>query len=218
MKTIGKMKWILLSLAGIFIINHNLSAQDEQEGYQFTMEKEIKTTPVKNQYRSGTCWSFSTISFIESELLRMGKGEFDLSEMYVVRKVYTEKAKRYVRMHGKFNFGGGGALNDAIDLMGEIGLVPEEVYPGIQYGEELHVHGELDAVLKGYVDEVIENKNRKLTPVWLDGFKGILDAYLGEEPENFTYKGKQYTPESFTNEFLGLKPDDYIPITSYTYY
>lgn len=203
----------------IFIIglafNLNVFAQD---GYNFTIVKENKTTSVKNQYRSGTCWSFSGISFLESELIREGKGEFDLSEMFVVRYAYMEKAIKYVRLHGKLNFTGGGQLHDVINMIKKYGIVPEDVYSGKVIGEDNHIHGEMDAVLKNYVDAIVKNKNKKLSPVWIKGFNSLLDAYLGEVPETFTYKGKEYTPISFANKAMGLNMDDYIYIGSYTHH
>ena len=189
----------------------------ETKGYEFTIKIVNDETPVKNQYKSGTCWSFSSLAFIESELLRMGKGEYDLSEMFVVRKTYAEKAERYVRFHGAFNFSGGGAFHDVMHVIKEYGMVPEEVYNGKVIGEDNHIHGELDAVTKGYMDAVIKNKNKKLTPVWQQGLEGILDAYLGKCPENFTYNGKSYTPRSFADE-LGINTDDYVEISSYTHH
>ncbi len=198
-----------------------LNAQDEKdkksEAYKFTIEKQIKTTPVKNQNKSGTCWSFSTIALLESELIRMGKGEFDLSDMFCVRHAYADKAEKYVRMHGSINFGGGGAAHDVTDMIRKYGIVPEEAYTGLNYGETKHNHGEIDAVLKAYIKAIANDDNKKLTTAWLNGFNGILDAYYGKLPENFTYKGKSYTPQSFAKE-LGINPDDYIEFSSYTHH
>lgn len=190
----------------------------EKESYQFTDIKRLPATSVKDQHRSGTCWAFSGLSFIESEMIRMGKPEVDLSEMFVVYNCYSDKAVKHVRMNGKFNFGGGGAFHDVTYVMRNFGLVPESVYHGIKYGEEGHTHGELDAVLNDYVSAVIKNKNRKLSPVWHKGFDGILDAYLGEKPEKFEYEGKEYTPKSFAKDFVGVNADDYIEISSYTHH
>jgi len=194
-------------------------SQDEKKGeYEFTIEKQLPATSVKNQYRSGTCWSFSAISFLESEMLRMGKDPIDLSEMWIVRHAYSDKAKKYVRFHGNLNFAGGGAFHDVTNMIMKYGIVPEEVYDGLEYGTGKHVHGEVDAVLKGYVDQVLKNRNRQLTPVWHDGFEGILNAYFGQTPEKFEYKGKEYTPKSFADEYAEINPDNYIELSSYTHH
>jgi len=216
------MKHLLLSIVvSLFFVAtsqaQETEKQEKEEGYNFEMIKDIPTTSVKNQYRSGTCWSFSGLSFIESELIRKGKGDYDLSEMFVVRNSYEEKAIKYVRFQGNFNFGGGGAFHDVTHVMKHYGMVPEEAYNGLLEGEENHIHGELDAVSKAYVDAVLKNKNKKLSSSWFKGYQGILDAYLGEYPENFTYNGKEYTPQSFAAE-LEIDTDDYIEIGSYTHH
>ncbi len=209
---------------GLFIVAAILSvlvvkAQevDTLGAYIIKLDKKLAATPVKNQYRSGTCWSFSGLSFIESELLRLGKGEYDLSEMFVVRNVYSDKAEKYVRLHGHLNFGAGGAFHDVTYVMKNYGLVPEEAYTGLNYGEPKHVHMEMDEVLKNFVDAIVKDPNKKLTPVWHEAFNRILDTYLGEYPKEFTYKGKKYTPKSFMKE-LGLNPDDYVEITSFSHH
>jgi bleomycin hydrolase len=191
--------------------------KQESKGYEFTIDKSIPVTSVKDQHRTGTCWSFAATSFIEAELVRTGKGEFDLSEMYFVRKAYELKAEKYVRMHGKTNFGNGGLAMDVTHIWAETGMVPNEVYSGLTTGDSLPVHGEMDGVLRGYTDEVIKNRNRTLTPVWKKGFDGILDAYLGTVPKEFDYNGASYTPESFA-ESTGLSPDDYVAIGSFTHH
>ena len=192
-------------------------AQEEKKSdeFQFTTVKEIPVTPVKNQSSSGTCWSFSGLGLIEAELLRMGKGEFDLSEMFVVHTNYQDKAKKYVRMHGETNFAGGGSFADVLDCIRDYGMVPETVLNGLNYGEDIHRHGELDNITKAYIDAVIKNPNRKLSTAWFEGYKGVLDAYLGKIHETFTYEGKEYTPKSFVS-YLGLNTDDYVSVTSYT--
>ena len=210
---------VLLSLSMLFSTPLMLSAQDEnsEKGYEFTIDKKIPATPVRDQHRSSTCWSFSTVSFLESELLRMNKGEYDLSEMFVVYHTYVDKAKQYARWQGNVNFAGGGAFHDVIEVIREYGIIPDEVYSGKVIGEEGHVHGEMDVVLSGYMEALIKNRNRKLTPVWDEGLKGILDAYLGEVPSEFIYNGKEYTPVSFAAE-MGLDMDDYVEIGSYTHH
>ena len=211
-----------LGLVMALIITTMLTAFSQNDeaktGYEFEVIKKLETTPVKNQFRSGTCWSFSAISFLESELLRMGKSEIDLSEAWVIRHSYSDKAVRYVRWHGNLNFAGGGAFHDVTNCITNYGIVPEDIYEGLSYGTDKFVHGEFDTVLKGYMDEVIKNKNKELTTAWHKGFEGILDAYLGEKVESFTYKGKEYTPESFVTEYLELNPENYIEITSFTHH
>jgi bleomycin hydrolase len=187
-------------------------------GYVFEDEIVLPATPVKDQYRTGTCWSFSTLSFFESEMIRLGKPEVDLSEMFVVRNTYSDKAKRYVRLHGEGSFSAGGAFHDAKNVMINYGIVPEQVYNGLNYGETKHVHGEMDNMLKQQVDVVIENKNKKLSTVWNQPVEGTLDSYLGKLPESFEYEGKNYTPKSFASDFVGLNMNDYIEITSYTHH
>ncbi|MDK2977394.1 MAG: bleomycin hydrolase [Bacteroidales bacterium] len=214
-------KGIQLTTVLLFVAVFLVSAQDDKEkanGYEFEIIKELENTPVKNQFRSGTCWSFSAVSFLESEMLNMGKLEVDLSEAWIIRHSYSDKAKRYVRWHGYLNFGGGGAFHDVTNTIKKYGIVPEEIYDGLNYGTEKYVHGEFDAVLKGYMDQVIKNKNRELSTAWHSGLEGILDAYLGEKPEKFTLQGKEYTPESFAAEFTGINPEDYIEVTSFTHH
>ncbi|MCU4175118.1 aminopeptidase C [Carboxylicivirga sp. N1Y90] len=193
-------------------------AQDKTEGYQFETVYDLEATCVKDQHRSGTCWSFSALGFFESEMIRLGKNPADLSEMFVVRHCYADKAVKYVRLHGSLNFGPGGAFQDAVYVMKNYGMVPESVYSGLNYGEENHVHGEMDEVLKSYVDGVIKNKNKKLSPAWKNGFDGILDAYLGELPESFEVDGKTFTPQTYLEEETGLNPDNYIQVSSYTHH
>jgi hypothetical protein len=154
---------------------------------------------------------------VESELLRMGKEEVDLSEMFVVYTNYADQAKKYVRLHGNGIFSAGGSFADVLYTMKHYGAVPEEVMRGLEYGETIHVHGELDALTKAYVDAIVKNPNRKLSPVWEKGFTEILDAYLGKIPASFTYKGKTYTPKSFAAS-LGFNADDYVSLTSFTHH
>ncbi|WP_280748758.1 C1 family peptidase [Parabacteroides sp. PF5-9] len=187
------------------------------EGYVFTPVKELKITPIQNQSRTGTCWCFSSLAFIESELIRMGKGEHNLSEMFIVNHSYRDKADRYVRLHGFLNFAQGGGFYDVLYGIKHYGLVPESVMPGLEYGEDIHVHGEMESAAAAYVEAIIKNKNGKLSTAWKKGFDGIIDAYLGKLPETFSYNNKQYTPMSFAKE-LGINADDYVSLTSYTHH
>jgi bleomycin hydrolase len=188
------------------------------EDYTITEDFRIPVTHVEDQYRSGTCWSFSGLAFFEAEMLRLKKDTVDLSEMYIVDLCYKDKADRYVRLQGNLNFGGGGAFHDNIYVWKNYGLVPESVYPGLNYGTEKHVHGEMDEVLLGFVKSVVENKNKELSPSWKTAFAGIIDSYLGKIPKEFTYNGKKYTPQTFASEYVGLNPDNYIELTSFTHH
>lgn len=215
------MKKFFVSALMLAFALSSVSAKDkkktEDEGYVFTTVKELKITPVKNQNRTGTCWCFSTLGFLESELLRMGKGEYDLSEMFIVSKNYKDKAEKFVRLHGELNYAQGGSFEDVLQAWKDYGIVPESVMNGLQYGEDMHVHNELESASRAYLDEIIKNPNRKLSTAWKKGFDGIIDAYLGTTPEKFTYNGKEYTPKSFAAE-LGINPDDYVSLTSYTHH
>ncbi len=192
--------------------------EEEKKGYQFTVIKELPSTPVKDQYRSGTCWAFSGLGFLEAELLRLGKPEVDLSEMFIVWHTYNEKAEKAVRLHGNLNFSAGGAFHDVTHVIETYGIVPESAYSGLNYGEEKHVHGEMDEILKDQVDGVVLNRNKKLSNAWSDVIQATLNAYLGEIPEKFHYQGKEYTPVSFAREFVGLDLDNYVEISSYTHH
>jgi aminopeptidase C len=204
-------------LSSLIILLFAVVSLSAQEGYRFTVVKENPITSIKNQSSSGTCWSFSALGFIESELIRMGKGEHDLSEMYVVRRNYKDKAVKYIRVHGSLNFAQGGSFADVIETINEYGVMPEEVYTGLNYGETIHRHGEVEAGLTGYLKGIQENKNRKLSTAWAVGFDGILDAYFGELPTQFNYNGKTHTPQSLAKE-LGLDSDNYISLTSFTHH
>jgi aminopeptidase C len=207
----------LLSLCLCLPIFAQEQTSNKIDTFLFTTIREIPITSIKNQFSSGTCWSFSGIGLIEAELLRMGKDKFDLSEMFVVHKNYSEKAQKYVRMHGTVNFACGGSFADVLDCIRDHGIVPNDLQPGLNYGDTIHRHAELDNLLKAYVDVVIKNQGKKLSTAWYQGFNGILDAYLGQCPEIFTYDGKNYTPKSFA-QFLGIHPENYVSITSFEHH
>ena len=201
-----------------FLANAQDAKSNQPKGYQVTDIKRLPATSVKDQARAGTCWSWSGISFFESEMIRMGKEPIDLSAMYIVRHAYSDKATKFVRLHGSMNFAVGGAFCDVMHVIKNYGIVPMDVYKGLNYGEPNHAFGEIDDVLAGYVNAVIKNSNKKLSIAWKKGFDGILDAYLGEEPEKFEYKGKEYTPRTFADEVVGLNMDDYVSLTSFTHH
>ncbi|WP_297930412.1 C1 family peptidase [uncultured Alistipes sp.] len=189
--------------------------KSEPEGYRFTDGKVLDITPVKNQNRSGTCWCYSTMSFLEAEILRAGGAPVHLSEMWIVRHTFMEKAEKYVRMHGEINFAEGGAAHDVTEGIAKYGIVPFEAYPGFNYGTDKPDFSELTPVLKSFLDTVI--KGRKLSTAWKRAFNALLDEYFGPMPETFVYEGKEYTPASFAAS-LPIRMDDYIDITSFTHH
>lgn len=212
------MKKLMVGVALLFSMA--AAAQDatltNKEGskYQFTVLKSQDAFDVQNQGMTGTCWSFSGLSFFESELLRTGKGKnLNLSEMYVVRKMYPLKATNYVRMHGKSNFGEGGGFPDDLLCLKNYGLVPQEAYDGNK--QKSYNHSEMAGLLEGMVKSLGDAKT--VNPNWQKAFDGVLDAYLGAAPEKFQYNGKTYTPQSFAKE-LGLNADDYVIISSFNHH
>ena len=186
-----------------------------EEDLKFTPVVELKATPVKNQSATGTCWDFATTSFIESELLRMGKGEYDLSEMYIVRQNYKDKLKDNYLRQGKGNLGEGSLSHDWMKVFSEAGIVPDEVYTGLNYGSPTHNHGELNDFINAVAAVPVQRK--KESDQYLTIIDAILDTYLGKVPETFTYKGVSYTPKSFAAS-LGINPSDYVEITSFTHF
>lgn len=211
-------------LLALFISIQSLSGNEptvdekKKNGYVFEDVMVLPATPIQDQHRSGTCWSFSGLSLLESEMLRLGKPEVNLSEMFIVWHTYAEKAKKHVRVHGNLNFSAGGAFHDVTNMIKKYGIVPESVYDGLKYGEEKHVHGEMDRVLRDFVDAVVENKNRKLSTAWHEAFTGTVDTYLGKIPQKFEYEGESYSPLSFAENYMGLNMDDYVEISSYTHH
>lgn len=194
----------------------------KQVEYQFTTVKANPITSVKNQFRSGTCWCFSSLGFLESEAIRLNNIKDttlypDFSEMFVVSHSYQDRAEKYVRLDGKLNFGAGSECNDVLYVAKHYGLVPQGVMPGLNYGTELPVHGEIDALAYAYVKAIASNPNRVLSTAWKKGFQGIMDAYFGECPTEFTYNGVKYTPESYRDSYK-INPDDYVSLTSYTHH
>ena len=189
----------------------------DSTGFTFTDLKMIKSTPVKDQDRSGTCWCYSTNTFFENEILRKTGKEVHLSEGFVVSHCYLDKAMKYIRMDGEINFAEGGAAHDVPYVWATYGMVPHEVYTGFMPGYKKFNTSELTSNLKGYVGVINERKLKKLTPAWIEGFKGILDAYMGKLPETFTYEGKTYTPQSYAAS-LPIDLNDYVAITSFTHH
>jgi aminopeptidase C len=186
-----------------------------EEGYKFTTVVDLKATPVKNQSATGTCWCFATTSFIESELLRIGKSEYDLSEMFIVRQNYIDRLKDNYLRQGKGNLGPGSLSHDWMRVFTEYGIVPDEVYPGLNYGSPTHNHSELQEFINAVAAVPVRRKNE--SEQYHKIVNAVLDTYLGEYPESFTYKGITYTPKSFAAT-LNINPDDYVQITSFTHF
>lgn len=216
------MKKMILFLAA-FTVGTIMHAQTvtnvEGSAYEFTKIAHLDANPVLSQGRTGTCWSFSALSFFESEMIRKGiTNPPVLSQMYIVRKAYEDKADRYIRLGGKANFSQGGAFIDIPHVFRKYGIVPESVYEGLNYGIKTHNHAELYKGLNGYVQGILDYVNTKgkkpLSKAWKKGLNGILDAYLGEDPLEFEFDGKKYTPKSFA-EWTKLDMDDYVSVTSF---
>ncbi len=185
--------------------------------YQFTIMKDNSATGIKNQFHSGTCWCYSTQSFLESELMRMGKGVIPLSPMFVVHNMYLQKAIHYVRYQGHAQFGGGGEPHDVINSLRDYGLVPASAYIGLPDGEAKPEMGEMDDVLLAMLNEMNKLHDGHLNPNWFKAYQGALDGYMGAPPTSFSYNGKIYSPIEFAKS-LGLNPDDYVEITSFTHH
>lgn len=209
------MKYVILSLL-LFIGISSFSQKDKKEvknAYQFTDKVRVKDTPVKNQQRSGTCWSYATTSFLEAELLRTTGKVYDLSEMYFVNYAYQSKANDYVRCQGKANFSEGGQAHDVMNVIKKYGVMPEADYHGLEYGSDFHNHSELEGVLKAMLNVYVLNPNDKLSTVWFASVKDVLNNYFGEIPEKFTIDGKEFTPVSFAKE-LDINTSDYLEFAS----
>lgn len=209
--------------AVLLLATSRLAAQEPTNqlgNYRFSDLKMVGVTPVQNQYKSGTCWVYSTNSFLESELMRMGKGKHDLSEMFVVRAGYLERAENYLRRQGAAAFGQGAENHDVWNIVKKYGIVPQAAYAGFPAGQDKPNHAEMEAVLKAMLDAL--NKlpgGGKLSKEWRAAYASVVDAYMGgtPPPQNFAVAGKNYTPQTYFQS-LGLNPDDYIAFTSYSHH
>lgn len=201
----------LFFLFGI-VFTINLSAQ---EPYKFTTVTDIEATPVISQGRTGTCWSFSSTSFLESEIIRLTGKNIDLSEMYQVRNTYPKKAENFIMRQGKAQFSEGGLAHDVMNSVSQYGLVPNEAFSGLFSGETNFNHAELVAVLEAMVKTYVDNPGKNLSNKWKPAIDGVLDAYIGKNITNFKFEGKDYTPQSFL-KMTKINPSDYVNITSFT--
>lgn len=217
------MKKMIVLGAMLLLSAAPLSAQKKKGGKDpqaknvFTVVKEVGRTSIKDQANSGTCWSYSGQGFIEEELLRMGKPEYDLSEMFVVSHSYRDKARKYVRLHGFLNYEQGGSFYDVLYVLKNYGAVPQAVMPGLNYGTTKNQHSEIAATSKAFLDAVIKNPNGTLSTAWWPAYNEIIDSYLGKLPTEFDWNGKRYTPKSYAAE-MGINPDDYVSLTSFTHH
>lgn len=184
---------------------------------QETFKDEVitKYTPVKNQGMSGTCWSFATVSFLEAELLRTGKGEFDLSEMFFVRKAYEMKAENFIRMHGTANFSQGGQAHDVFNVIDRYGIMPEDLYTGMLEGDSIYNHDVVESLLKGML--AYFNGLKKPDPNYKKAINAILDVYFGALPREVTFRSKVYSSVEFNQAITGIKSSDYIELTSFSH-
>ena len=219
------MKKILVVLSAFLAAGLAANAQKAKVDfpeYKFTTVLENPVTSIKDQHRSGTCWAYSAISFVESEVIRINnitdpEKYPDFSEFFVVSHSYSDRADKYVMLDGNLTFGAGSQGEDVLDVIRLYGLVPQAEMTGMNYGSDLPAQSELDAVLRAYIDAVVKNPNRVLTTAWKRGFQAILDEYLGEYPKTFVVDGVEYTPESY-RDALNFNPDDYVTLTSYTHH
>lgn len=211
--------FIFLFIAAAATVSAQEKTNRKDSEYKFTVVKNLEATPIQNQNQTSTCWSFSSLSFFESELMRMGKGkDFNLSEMYVVNKVYALKADNYVRMHGKTNFGEGGGFPDVVHVLKHYGMVPEEVYTGKKDKNAPHNHKLLETTLKNILQPASLDETQKIDFNFIhNSVTAVCDEYLGKVPEKFEYKGKSYTPKTYA-EAMGINPDDYVFLTSFTHH
>ena len=201
----------------ILVNSLKVNASDKsKESFKFTDVINLANTSVKNQGSSGTCWSYSGNSFLESEMIRIGKQPVEISQIFTARNAYVEKGKNYVRMHGAVTLGDGGSLHDVTNMLKKYGAIPQEVYTGLNYGTAKNKFAEMAALTEGLLVAAVKNPNGELTPNWIKAYEAVIDSYLGQVPQNFNYKGKNYTPQSFAKEVVGLNPDEYIEFSSYS--
>jgi len=199
------------------LVKKTYNANDSAHKFKFTTVLNLETTPVKNQGSSGTCWSYATNSFLESEMVRMGKQPVEIAQIYTARCVYQDKAENYLRMGGNAGWGDGGECHDVINMFAKYGAMPQTAYTGLTNGAKKNQFAEMQAILKGMLDALVKNPNGKINPGWRTAFNAVLDAYLGPVPQTFTWNNKTYTPRTFADQVVGINPADYVELTSYTF-
>nr|WP_315089418.1 C1 family peptidase [uncultured Alloprevotella sp.] len=209
---------VMMLLPGTMVAQEKPAAA-KNDTVQFTVVKANPITSIKDQNQSGTCWDYSSLGFFEAELLRLGKGTYDLCESFVAYHTYMDRAEKAIRMHGDVSFSQGGSFYDVLYCMRHYGIVPQEAmpFPGSLYGDSLFNFNTLDAQASAYVKSIANSKMKKIPLTWKSTLSNIYANYFGELPKTFTYKGKSYTPESFQKS-LGLNLDDYVSLTSFTHH
>ena len=219
------MKKIILVALALLVPATAVMAKKKKEevkkdSVEFTVIKQNPITSVKDQHRSGTCWAYSSLGFLEAELLRMGKGEHDLCESFLVYNTYMDRADKAIRTHGDASFSQGGSFYDAIYCIKHYGIVPQDAmpFPGSLYGDSLFNFNQLDAVASAYVSAIAKGNLKKISPTWKSDLSNIYKNYFGELPKTVVAGGKTYTPQQYATDYLGLNPDDYVSLTSYTHH
>jgi len=214
-----KNRFTLLLLFCSFLIAAQEKTNKKDSEYKFSIFKNLDASAVQNQNMTSTCWSFSALSFFESEMMRLGKGNaFNLSEMFIVRKAYTKKAENFIRMHGKTNFAEGGGFPDVLNVIKQFGIVPEEIYLGKKDPEVPHDHKLLESTLKNILRPAALDETQKIDFGFLQrSVDAVCDDYLGKIPDNFDFKGKSYTPKTYA-EATGINPDDYVCLSSFSHH
>ena len=209
---------VMMLLPGTMVAQEKPAAA-KSDTVQFTVVKANPITSIKDQNQSGTCWDYSSLGFFEAELLRLGKGTYDLCESFVAYHTYMDRAEKAIRMHGDVSFSQGGSFYDVLYCMRHYGIVPQEAmpFPGSLYGDSLFNFNTLDAQASAYVKSIANSQMKKIPLTWKSTLSNIYANYFGELPKTFTYKGKSYTPESFQKS-LGLNLDDYVSLTSFTHH
>ena len=190
------------------------ASDNSKAAFKFTDVINLENTSIKNQGSSGTCWSYSANSFLESEMIRMGKQPVELSQIFSARNAYVEKGRNYVRMHGAVTMGDGGAFHDVMNMYKKYGAVPQLVYSGLNYGTDKNKFSEMASIMEGVLAATVKNPNGELTPNWEKAYTAVIDSYLGQIPKSFDYNGKKYTPETFAKEVVGINANDYLEISS----
>jgi len=223
------MNWnkSIVLAASLFAASFQVQAQDNlinalkanqndnsKSGFTFTEIINLGNTSIKNQGSSGTCWSYSGNSFLESEMIRIGKKPVEISQIYTARNTYLDKARTYVRLHGGLSLGEGGQFHDVLNSFRKYGTMPQSAYTGLHYGTTVNNFGEMTSMLDAMLGSIVKGKG--LTPNWEKAYTAAMDSYLGEVPEKFDYNGKSYTPRTFADQVIGINPDDYVGIASVT--